>query len=303
MTRKLVQIRDPGLGRRVGLVEDEHVYDLTAASSEIASSTLSLIRHAGPSLPKLIEDLAERLPSHPLWRYADLDRAPGPGAHLVSPLDPPEIWAAGLTYERSRDAREVESEGAALFYTRAYNAPRPELFIKTSNMLRVAGPHEPIGIRRDSIWTVPEPELGVVIGPDGEVIAYTIGNDVTARDIEAENPLYLPQAKTFRGCCSFGPALLIAEEAVDPRAWEIRLRVDAGGGLAFSGAISVSRMRRSAEDLASFLCRDNEILAGTLLLTGTGIVPEDDFSLKGGQVVEISIDPIGTLSNPVVELV
>ncbi|MGH2557076.1 MAG: fumarylacetoacetate hydrolase family protein [Actinomycetota bacterium] len=297
---RLVQVFDPRLGRRVGYLDDEVVYDLTAADPENAASTLSLIRASqGRGLPLFIRGLLHK-GVDPGWRWADLDVPAGSRPHLLPPIDAPEVWAAGLTYERSRDAREAESEGHADFYTLAYEAERPELFIKTSNMLRVAGPNAPIGIRTDSNWTVPEPELSLAIDGDGAIIGYTLGNDVSARDIEGENPLYLPQAKVFRGCCALGPTLYVPVEDVDSRDWVIRLRIlELDGTEALSSRVSVRSMRRTLVDLVSYLCRDNDIAPGTVLMTGTGIVPEDEFSLEPGQTVEIAMEPVGVLRNPV----
>jgi len=167
-------------------------------------------------------------------------------------------------------------------------------------MLRVAGPNAPIAIRTDSSWTLPEPELAVVMDSDGTIIGYTIGNDVSAADIEGQNPLYLPQAKVFRGCCALGPTLYVPVGEVDTREWVIELRIlGRDGGEIFSSRVSVRSMRRSPNELVEYLFRDNEIASGTALLTGTGIVPGDDFSLRPGQTVEITMDPVGVLRNPV----
>jgi len=297
---KLVQVHDPELGRRVGYVDGEIVYDLTDADAENASSTLSLIRASGgEGLTKVVEGLREK-GAREAWRMTDLDVPVGSQPYLLPPIDAPEVWAAGLTYEKSRDAREEESSGHASFYSLAYEAERPELFIKTSNMLRVAGPNAPIGIRTDSSWSVPEPELAIVIDRDGEIMGYTLGNDVSARDIEGQNPLYLPQAKVFRGSCALGPVLYVPEEQADSRDWSIQLRIlNPDGAVAFGSQVSVGSMRRTLSHLVEYLCRDNDIMAGTVLMTGTGIVPRDDFSLEPGQIVEITMDPVGVLRNPV----
>jgi 2-dehydro-3-deoxy-D-arabinonate dehydratase len=297
---RLVQIRDPELGRRVGYVDGHDVYDLTAADPQNASSTLSLLRAGrGRGLPNFVSGLLEKGVSV-AWQLSHLEVPPGPRPFLLPPIDAPEVWAAGLTYERSRDAREEESSGHASFYALAYEAERPELFIKTSNMLRVAGPNAPIAIRSDSSWTVPEPELAIVIDSDGAIIGYTLGNDVSARDIEGQNPLYLPQAKVFRGCCALGPVLYVPLQPVDCRDWSIELRIlDPDGAEVFGSQVSVRLMRRSLDHLVDYLRRDNDIAAGTVLMTGTGIVPADEFSLEVGHVVEIAMDPVGVLRNPV----
>ena len=217
---------------------------------------------------------------------------------LLMPLEPPEVWCAGVTYERSRDAR-VEESTVKDVYTLVYDADRPELFLKDAACRRTVGPGRPIGVRSDSSWDVPEPEIGLVVGGSGEITGYTIGNDVSSRAIEGENPLYLPQAKLFAGACALGPAVLVADGAV-PAAFEIRMRIVGEDGTElFSGETSTARMRRSFPELVEWLRRDNPVPAGSVLLTGTGLVPPDDFTLRPGQRVEISVPGIGTLVNPV----
>jgi 2-dehydro-3-deoxy-D-arabinonate dehydratase len=217
---------------------------------------------------------------------------------LLAPVDRQEVWAAGVTYKRSKVAREEESAGAAQFYDKVYSAPRPELFLKATPE-RVVHPGGPIRVRKDSKWNVPEPELTLVISPDLRVVGYTIGNDVSSRDIEGENPLYLPQAKVYDGACAVGPVVVLAKALPKLTEAEIRLVIRRGGNVAFDGATSVMQMARTPEDLVSWLGRENRFPAGALLLTGTGIVPPDEFSLAPGDLVEISITGIGTLSNPV----
>lgn len=220
------------------------------------------------------------------------------GLDLVIPVEPPEVWCAGVTYERSRDAR-VEESTVKDVYTLVYEADRPELFLKDAGCRRTVGPGEAIGVRGDSGWDVPEPEIAVVLGEDGAPAGLTIGNDVSSREIEGANPLYLPQAKIFAGACALGPAVLVPDDWDAPL--EIRMRIlDAAGAELFAGQTSTARMQRSFAELAEWLVRDNPVPAGSVLLTGTGLVPDDDFTLKPGQVVEISVPAIGTLRNPVV---
>jgi 2-dehydro-3-deoxy-D-arabinonate dehydratase len=217
---------------------------------------------------------------------------------LLAPVDAPEVWCAGVTYERSRDAR-VEESAAKDVYTLVYAAPRPELFLKDAGGRRTAGPGEPIGIRRDSTWNVPEPEIGVVLGEHGTITGLTIGNDVSSRDIEGANPLYLPQAKVFARACALGPAVYEAERLDAPL--QIHMRVtDESGRTQFEGSSSTANMRRSYLELVEWLLIDNPVPAGSVLLTGTGVVPPDDFTLLPGHNVEIHVDEIGTLVNPVV---
>ncbi len=215
---------------------------------------------------------------------------------LLMPVDPPEVWCAGVTYERSRDARIEESRIDV--YSLVYDAERPELFLKDAACRRTVGPGQTIGVRADSSWDVPEPEIALVLGESGQITGYTIGNDVSSRAIEGENPLYLPQAKLFAGACALGPAVLAADGA--PPEFELRLRIfDAAGEELFEGETSTGRMQRSFDELVDWLRRDNPVPPGSVLLTGTGLVPPDDFTLEAGQRVEIHVPGIGTLVNPV----
>ncbi len=206
---------------------------------------------------------------------------------------------AGVTYERSKLARQEESEQGGTFYDQVYRAARPELFFKATPS-RVVGPSQPIRVRGDSRWSVPEPELALVISPELKLVGFTIGNDVSARDIEGENPLYLPQAKVFDGCCALGPAITLASFVPAATEIQIRLEIDRGGKLLYAGDTSSSRMVRSFSELIQWLGRDNHFPDGLILLTGTGIVPPDDFSLQAGDLVRITISGIGTLENPVI---
>jgi 2-dehydro-3-deoxy-D-arabinonate dehydratase len=216
---------------------------------------------------------------------------------LLLPVEPPEVWCAGVTYERSRDAR-IEESGSDV-YARVYDADRPELFLKDAGCRRTVGPGGRVGVRSDSTWNVPEPEIGLVLGEGGVIAGYTIGNDVSSRDIEGANPLYLPQAKVYAGGCALGPAILVTDEA-DP-VFDIELRIlDSAGAQLFFGTASTGSMKRGFADLAEWLVRDNPVPAGSVLLTGTGLVPPDDFTLEPGHIVEIHVPGIGTLRNDVV---
>jgi 2-dehydro-3-deoxy-D-arabinonate dehydratase len=217
---------------------------------------------------------------------------------FLAPVDLQEVWAAGVTYKRSKVAREEESKGAAQFYDKVYTADRPELFLKATPA-RVVNPGEPVRIRADAKWSVPEPELTLLISPAGKVVGYTVGNDVSSRDIEGENPLYLPQAKVYKGSCAVGP-LVTPVAAMPPLPGvEIKLAIRRAGRLAFEGSTTLAQMARTVESLADWLFRENEFPHGALLLTGTGIVPPDEFTLAKGDDVSISIAGIGTLRNPV----
>ncbi|MFO7571287.1 MAG: fumarylacetoacetate hydrolase family protein [Gaiellaceae bacterium] len=217
---------------------------------------------------------------------------------LLLPVEPPEVWCAGVTYERSRDAR-VEESAVKDAYALVYEADRPELFLKDAGLRRTVGPGQPIAIRSDSRWNVPEPEIGVVITEEGGIGGLTIGNDVSSRDIEGANPLYLPQAKVYAGACSIGPAVYVPDDVDAPLTIHMRI-TDEFGRILFEGETSTARMRRSYAELVRWLLIDNPVPAGSVLLTGTGLVPPDDFTLLPGHVVEIRVPGIGTLVNPVV---
>lgn len=243
----------------------------------------------------------------PLERIRGLvDRArEQPGAALQSvrvlaPIDGlTEVWAAGVTYERSKTARMAESEREAGVYDRVYDAERPELFFKSASW-RVVGPGSPVSIRADSTIDVPEPELAVVVNADAEIVGYAVCDDVSSRSIEGENPLYLPQAKTYLGSCALGPGIRPAWEVPDPYALAISLRITRDGAVAWSGQASTSGLRRSLESLVEHLFRADVFPAGAVLSTGTSLVPELPFSLADGDVVAIDIDGIGSLETPVV---
>jgi 2-dehydro-3-deoxy-D-arabinonate dehydratase len=267
---RLVRVAVPG-GPRVG---------------RLADGDVEILEHDDPLAALAGEGAVER-------------RAPLAEVALLPPIEAPEIWCAGVTYERSRDARLEEARTDARdVYALVYDADRPELFLKDAQMRRTVGPGGVIGVRSDARWTVPEPEVGVVLGAGGDPVAVTIGNDVSSRDIEGANPLYIPQAKVFAGACAIGPALAV------PADWKatfsIRLRITgAGGEELFAGETSTARMRRSFAELAAWAVRDNPIPPGSVLLTGTGIVPPDDYTLQPGHVVEIAVDGIGILQNTV----
>ncbi|MBA2427594.1 MAG: fumarylacetoacetate hydrolase family protein [Actinobacteria bacterium] len=217
------------------------------------------------------------------------------GVRLEAPIRPAEVWAAGVTYERSRAARMSESTEADV-YDRVYAAERPELFFKATGA-RVVGPNAAVGLRSDSTWQVPEAEIGLVLGSGGEVAGYTLGNDMSSRDVEGANPLYLPQAKIFAGACALGPAVVPAEEVEDPYDIGIELTVRRAGEVAFADATSTGALHVTFEKLIEHLYRDNWVAPGTVLLTGTGIIPPDDFTLKPGDVIEISSRAVGVLTN------
>jgi 2-dehydro-3-deoxy-D-arabinonate dehydratase len=289
----------PRAGPRLGAIVEDDVFDLTASGrAELATLEAFLAASdtlAAPPSAWLSAQLAG-LPR--LCSYHALQRPPGPDhPHLLKPLDNQEVWAAGVTYFRSRTAREEESHGSGI-YERVYVAERPEIFFKATPS-RTVGPFEPVRVRSDSRWSVPEAELALVLSPQLRLIGYTAANDVTARDIEGENPLYLPQAKIYAACCAVGPCITLADsfEAAKPAA--ITCAIRRAGVTIFHGETRTDRIRRPLAGLIAYLGRDNLFPAGALLLTGTGIVPPDDVSLQAGDSVEITIERIGTLLNPV----
>ncbi len=289
---RLIKFRDRESGSsltadhsRVGLLEGDEVVPL--GSPDLGPSPLSRILHAEDP-EKVIRDS----------RRGSIAPVPLAKVDILPPLDHQEVWGAGVTYERSKVAREEESESAARFYDRVYTAERPELFFKATPN-RVAGPGQPIRVRRDSRWSVPEPELALVLSPSLKLVGFTVGDDVSARDIEGENPLYLPQAKVYDASCALGPVITLAS-AMPPRASiGIRMEIERGGEVVFRGETSLARMARTLENLIDWLGREDRFPNGVILLTGTGIVPPDDFSLEAGDRVAIEIDGIGTLVNPV----
>jgi 2-dehydro-3-deoxy-D-arabinonate dehydratase len=279
---QLCKVRKPAGQIEVGVLQDGEVAFLHTAAQ---GRSLSDILHAvSPAALGSLFDAKSAVPVETV--------------KLLPPLDAQEVWAAGVTYKRSREARERESEGAARFYDLVYRADRPELFFKATPR-RVVGTHDLVQIRKDARWSVPEPELALVIAPSLRIVGYTIGNDMSSRDIEGENPLYLPQAKVYNGSCALGPAITLAADLPPLDQVAIQLSILRGGAVAFEGSTSLSAMARTFIDLVAWLGRDNSFPDGVILLTGTGIVPPDQFTLAGGDEIRITISGIGTLINTV----
>jgi 2-dehydro-3-deoxy-D-arabinonate dehydratase len=271
----------------VGLsLDDATVLDLSTAGVERLESVLE---HDDPA--RLLRDLsADTLRAHLIQKV-----------RLLAPVDRQEVWAAGVTYLRSKKARMEESDFSATAYDKVYEAARPEIFFK-SLPEKVVGPGDAVGIRKDARWNVPEPELALVINSRGKVVGYTIGNDMSSRDIEGENLLYLPQAKIYSRSCALGPWITVGVSEAEARSWKIQLRIRREGHVAFEGETSVGQIKRSFTELAEFLFRSQEFPHGVVLLTGTGIVPPDSFTLQPGDAVRISISGIGALENAVVHV-
>jgi 2-dehydro-3-deoxy-D-arabinonate dehydratase len=225
--------------------------------------------------------------------------APPKAEDLLPPIGSQEVWAAGVTYYRSRDARMQESKeaGGGSFYDRVYAAERPELFFKSLGQ-KVVGPNDKVAIRSDAKWSVPEPELTLYISPSGQIAGYTIGNDMSSRDIEGENPLYLPQAKVYDRACALGPCLLLSDAPL-PATTAIEIEISRGGKVEFSGSTSLKELKRDPRQLVEYLYRSSSFPQGCFLLTGTGVVPPDSFTLQAGDEIKITIPPIGVLTNQV----
>jgi 2-dehydro-3-deoxy-D-arabinonate dehydratase len=283
----LCRFSDPQRGARLGLVRDGAVYDIGERWP-----TLAALLQWSVGRPALESALAEELGGAAPVALLD-------AVALLKPTDTQEVWAAGVTYERSRIAREEESAGSGI-YDRVYSAARPELFFKASPS-RTVGPQDSVAIRADSRWNVPEPELALVINQQLELVGFTVGNDMSSRDIEGENPLYLPQAKVYARCCALGPLIALREAVAEPTNLTIKLEIVRSGATVFAAETSTRRIVRSYADLIDYLGRDNLFPDGVVLLTGTGIVPPDDFTLLAGDEVTITIDGIGVLRNPVVQ--
>lgn len=277
-----------GTGRpRIGLVRDDStILDLSAEGIGRISSLLEfdgllpqLTNLAGQNLPKLaFEDVK-----------------------LLAPIEQQEIWAVGVTYLRSKKARMDESNFSATAYDRVYEAARPELFFKALPE-KVVAPGDPVGIRKDARWSVPEPELALVVNSHARIVGYTIGNDMSSRDIEGENLLYLPQAKIYDRSCAVGPFITVGIDEPTARTWEIHLQITRNESVTFQGETSVGQIKRSFSELVEYLFRSQTFPHGAVLLTGTGIVPPDGFTLQHADKIQISISGIGRLENSVVEV-
>ena len=268
---------------RIGLaVDDTNLADLTAGGIKSVTELLD-----DANAVARVEALGE-LPTVPLAEVT-----------LLTPVEGQEIWAAGVTYLRSKTARMEESDFSANAYDLVYDAARPEIFFK-SLPNKVMGPGEAVGIREDSQWNVPEPELTLVINSAKQLVGYTIGNDMSSRDIEGENLLYLPQAKVYDRSCAVGPWIMLGANEAEVREWTIGVGIERGGNAVFNGETSINNIKRTFGELVDYLCRSQTFPQGAMLLTGTGVVPDDDFTLLANDIIRVTISGIGTLENPAV---
>ena len=279
---KLCRFNEDGDTRIGRAVDDETVVDLSAGGVE--------------SITAILEDAdglawVEGLSGLPTVALAEVE--------LLTPVEGQEVWAAGVTYLRSKHARMEESDFSANAYGQVYEADRPEIFLK-SLPEKVVGPGDAVGIREDATWNVPEPELVLVVNSRKELAGYTIGNDMSSRDIEGENLLYLPQAKVYDRSCAVGPWVVLGEGEAAVREWTIGVEIVREGSAVFEGETSIGNIKRTFNELVDYLCRSQTFPSGVMLLTGTGVVPDDDFTLAESDVVRITISGIGTLESSVV---
>jgi 2-dehydro-3-deoxy-D-arabinonate dehydratase len=283
---KLAKYRHPNGSIQVGLIQDFSISPLDFSGGQY--NGLSDILEADDAV-EVVDVLVDRSAKLALSKV-----------RLLPPIDQQEVWAAGVTYRRSQAARMEESAEAASCYDRVYTSPRPELFFK-ANPHRVVGPSGALRIRKDSQWNVPEPELALVLNSHLHLVGYTIGNDMSSREIEGENPLYLPQAKIYDACCGLGPCITLPAGMPQGSQITIEMQVIRSGETVFGGTTSVGQMARSFDDLIGWLGRENSFPEGVFLLTGTGIVPDSSFTLQPHDSIEITISGIGTLVNTVVQ--
>ena len=277
---KIVQFSTQAGASRVGVVRNGDVFDVTDA--------------AGGSALNLLLNLPSSVDGPRIGSLQELSAPGAQGARLRIPIDPPEVWGAGVTYKKSAEFRDEDTSTSKGIYDQVYSGPRPELFYK-GRAAHCVGPNEAAGIRADSAFTAPEPELALVVRASGEIIGYTLCDDVSAWDIERENPLYLPQSKIFYGCVVLGPTIVTPDEIGDPRALQLRCTISRGSKKLFDDSCGVDRMKRSLEELVHYMRLNNPIQDGTVLTTGTGIIVTQEQALQEGDVLELSCEQIGTL--------
>jgi 2-dehydro-3-deoxy-D-arabinonate dehydratase len=291
----LVRYFDTVLCERVGVRIDDTVHDVHDHYPTLTSwltSSVGRVEDAIADLRRAAQSSPQKFAYESLLNPPSLEQR-----HLLSPIDEQDVWAAGVTYERSRAARQEEAVDGGDIYARVYAAERPELFFKARAAWTV-GPLGDIGIRGDSAWNVPEPELTLVVNPVLEIVGYTAGNDVSSRDIEGANPLYLPQAKVYTASCALGPQIVLGKLDAWPQV-TIHIEIERAGRVVVEDSVATERIHRRADELVAWLGRSLTFPEGVFLLTGTGIVPRSDFTLQAGDVVIVKIDGVGTLTNTV----
>jgi 2-dehydro-3-deoxy-D-arabinonate dehydratase len=292
---QLLRYSDPVKGTRLGCMVDGKVFDITEKAGAITAWLQASVGRVGDAIQELESFVSGETLA---YAFVDLDRVPRPGAaYLLAPVDSQEVWAAGVTYTRSRQARQQEAQDGGDIYARVYAAERPELFFKALGE-KVVGHHQAVGIRADASWSVPEPELALVLNPALEVVGMTAGNDMSSRDIEGANPLYLPQAKVYIASCALGPAISLQPLTEWPQV-SIHLDIRRNGEPIFAGQTDTAMIQRRLDELVAYLGRSASFPFGAVLLTGTGIVPPETFTLQAGDKITISIDQVGELVNEV----
>lgn len=284
----------------LGFISGGQLYDLSATGQSEYATFEAWLKSTSGRVPQALDKLAQVPQNIKPLCAAELLLRPESNLKLLAPLDTQEVWACGVTYEMSREARMRESREPTI-YERVYDSPRPEIFFKATPH-RVVGPGEAVGIRADSKWDVPEPELALVVTPDLEIVGYTIGNDMSSRDIEGQNPLYLAQAKIYNRCCALGPVVRLATKDFDPLKLAVKTIIYRDGKAAWVGETNTAKIHRPLSELIGYLGRCNSFPTGIFVVTGTGVVPPDTFTLAEGDIIEITFAGLGTLSNPVIRL-
>lgn len=299
---RIVQFVGESTERRVGRIEGDRVVDVTNPAAGLRS-TLDLFNWADEHQTGLTAAL-DQLGANGGQSYllSSLDAVPGEAAtYLDLPLAPPEVWGCGVTYRKSAEFRDEETSSGRGIYDYVYSGPRPEIFFKATPS-RCVGPRGRISIRSDSKFTAPEPELAIAVDSRGNILGYTVADDVSAWDIERENPLYLPQSKVFKGCCALGPSIVTPDEVVDPYDLTVIGRIFRDGQNIFDDRVSTSRIRRRLDELVEYLLRDNPVPAGTVILTGTGVIVSAEHALRDGDLVEVEIPGLGLIRNRATKL-
>ncbi len=293
---RVVQFHEPGQGNQVGVVQGDDVFDAGGIATDVATKgSLGLLLPGRLGGPRGTAEGVGAAVGRRVASFSELDVPPHPSRrHLRVPIDPPEVWGAGVTYKKSAEFRDEDTSTSKGIYDLVYSAPRPELFYK-GRAVHCAGPNGAGTIRADSSFTAPEPELAIVLSAAGEILGYTLCDDVSAWDIERENPLYLPQSKIFFGCAVIGPTVVTADEIADPRALTLRCTIARQGATVFDESVTLDRIKRSFDELITYLRRNNPIQDGTVLSTGTGIIVPPEQALQEGDVVTLECQPIGTL--------
>ncbi|MBI2940627.1 MAG: fumarylacetoacetate hydrolase family protein [Chloroflexi bacterium] len=302
---RLTQLAFPSFGSgtaaiHAALIEGDRVVDIACPDARQTHEYVALAARQRRPLADVVAE-GRRAAGGYTYRLPDLagGMAPNPRLQLTIPISPPEVWGCGVTYRRSAEFRDEDTASTARgIYDYVYSAPRPEVFFKAT-AARCVGPDEPIGVRSDSTFTAPEPELAFVLASTGEIVGFTIANDVSAWDIERENPLYLPQSKIYQGCAALGPVVVTPDEIGDPNNLLLRCRIWRSDAIIFEGEVNTSRIGRSFDQLVHYLTLDNPVPDGTVVCTGTGVIVERRHALADGDVVEIEVEKIGLLRNPV----